>query len=120
MSKAKKPLPWLEEWKSDVKQLEFQVKNIKSKLSKPFQNYTCLGNVHTCENDMSCRHPGYDQEQLSILKLKLTCLYQYRRASFGKIHTAKLPRNCLWFDQTSLIKKYEDLKVVDKQSKSIK
>lgn len=109
---------WLNAWKSDVKEMESKVRELKARLRNNWSAYVCKKNDKgVCA--MDCRnHPGYDQESLTILKYQLTLLYQYRREHKGKVHVEVLPKKTFWRKSPDL-QKYDKLKEDEKALQTI-
>lgn len=72
-------MQWLKEWRTDVKELEAKVREIKARLRT---NWTS-GQYRFTDRSF----PGYDQWDLVKLKFTLTNLYYYRALKRNRYHT---------------------------------
>lgn len=107
---------WIQEWKTDVKAMETEVRGLKKRLRNDWANYSEeiieKSFVHKNGNEYKYKErkeaPGYDQSKLAGLKTQLSMMYQYRALNRNKPHSSR--------DLTDLhtlkvnMKKYEDIK----------
>lgn len=89
-------MKWIKEWKQDVKVMETQVKEIKSRLRKDWTQYPKDLTTYFCTFTKMDKTklkftPNNDQWELLILKHKLTHFYQFRAANRNKKHVEALP-----------------------------